>query len=205
MRLLGRTDVFIENYRPGTLEEMGLGPDVLLDANPDLIIVRRFATPRWIVVLDPSLGFSLDRRQPGVLRARRAASLARATAFILADTITEQLRDGGYDAVQLGFGEATKKSLSRARAGHLKKVDAPPLRHLTEFRDEAGELALGERVTVEAFEIGAHVKVSGPLTADGCPSFTVIATTQLLALSLPWPRVYVIGGMMPPRVSFLRL
>src|ERR1700704_5071707 len=29
LRLLGRTDVFIENYRPGTLEEMKLGPDLL--------------------------------------------------------------------------------------------------------------------------------------------------------------------------------
>ena len=33
-------DVFIENYRPGTLEEMGLGPDVLHKANPGLIVVR---------------------------------------------------------------------------------------------------------------------------------------------------------------------
>jgi crotonobetainyl-CoA:carnitine CoA-transferase CaiB-like acyl-CoA transferase len=40
LRLLGATDVLIENYRPGTLEEMHLGPDVLLRANPDLIIVR---------------------------------------------------------------------------------------------------------------------------------------------------------------------
>jgi crotonobetainyl-CoA:carnitine CoA-transferase CaiB-like acyl-CoA transferase len=32
--------VFIENYRPGTLEAMGLGPDVLFAANPDVIIVR---------------------------------------------------------------------------------------------------------------------------------------------------------------------
>jgi crotonobetainyl-CoA:carnitine CoA-transferase CaiB-like acyl-CoA transferase len=32
--------VFIENYRPGTLEKIGLGPDVLLDMNPDLIVVR---------------------------------------------------------------------------------------------------------------------------------------------------------------------
>src|SRR5256885_8631392 len=73
----------------------------------------------------------------------------------------------GYDAVQLGFGEAPKKSLSRARAGHLKKVDAPPLRHLAEFRDQAGELTLGERVTVEAFEVGARVKVSGTSKAKG--------------------------------------
>jgi crotonobetainyl-CoA:carnitine CoA-transferase CaiB-like acyl-CoA transferase len=40
LRLIGRTDVFIENYRPGTLEEMNLGPDVLLRTNPDVIIVR---------------------------------------------------------------------------------------------------------------------------------------------------------------------
>src|SRR6476646_10427358 len=73
----------------------------------------------------------------------------------------------GYDAVQLGFGEAPKKSLSRARAGHLKKVDAPPLRHLAEFRDQAGELTLGERVTVEAFEVGARVKDSGTSKGKG--------------------------------------
>jgi crotonobetainyl-CoA:carnitine CoA-transferase CaiB-like acyl-CoA transferase len=38
--LLGTTDVFIENFRPGTLEQMGLAPDKLLARNPDLIIVR---------------------------------------------------------------------------------------------------------------------------------------------------------------------
>jgi crotonobetainyl-CoA:carnitine CoA-transferase CaiB-like acyl-CoA transferase len=40
LRLLVKADVFIENYRPGTLEEMNLGPDVLLRTNPDVIIVR---------------------------------------------------------------------------------------------------------------------------------------------------------------------
>ena len=39
-RLAVQSDVLIENYRPGTLEEMALGPDVLHKANPDLIIVR---------------------------------------------------------------------------------------------------------------------------------------------------------------------
>jgi crotonobetainyl-CoA:carnitine CoA-transferase CaiB-like acyl-CoA transferase len=39
-RLVATADVFIENYRPGTLEEMGLGPDVLHKANPGLIVVR---------------------------------------------------------------------------------------------------------------------------------------------------------------------
>ncbi len=38
--LLATADILIENYRPGTLEEMGMGPDVLHARNPKLIIVR---------------------------------------------------------------------------------------------------------------------------------------------------------------------
>jgi crotonobetainyl-CoA:carnitine CoA-transferase CaiB-like acyl-CoA transferase len=38
--LLTTADVFIENFRPGTLEEMGLAPDKLLARNPRLIVVR---------------------------------------------------------------------------------------------------------------------------------------------------------------------
>jgi len=67
----------------------------------------------------------------------------------------------GYEAVQLAFGAAREKHLSKAELGHLKKADAPPLRHLVEFRDEAGELQVGETVTVEAFAVGARVKVAG--------------------------------------------
>src|ERR1700680_4401509 len=40
IRLVEKADVFIENYRPGTLEQMGLAPDVLLKRNPQLIVVR---------------------------------------------------------------------------------------------------------------------------------------------------------------------
>jgi large subunit ribosomal protein L3 len=67
----------------------------------------------------------------------------------------------GYEAVQLGFGLVREKALSKPELGHLKKVDAPPVRTLVEFRDEAGELTVGESVTVEAFEVGQTVKVSG--------------------------------------------
>lgn len=38
--LLATSQVLIENYRPGTLEQMGLGPEVLHARNPSLIIVR---------------------------------------------------------------------------------------------------------------------------------------------------------------------
>ena len=67
----------------------------------------------------------------------------------------------GYVAVQLGFGAVREKALTKPELGHLKKVDAPPVRTLVEFRDEAGELTVGETVTVEAFEVGQTVKVSG--------------------------------------------
>jgi large subunit ribosomal protein L3 len=73
----------------------------------------------------------------------------------------------GYDAVQLGFGATREKRLTRAELGHLKKADAPPLRHVAEFRDEAGELAVGDQVTVEAFEPGQLVKVSGASKGKG--------------------------------------
>jgi crotonobetainyl-CoA:carnitine CoA-transferase CaiB-like acyl-CoA transferase len=40
LRLAAEADVVIENFRPGTLERLELGPDVLLDANPRLVITR---------------------------------------------------------------------------------------------------------------------------------------------------------------------
>src|SRR5918912_1970969 len=57
----------------------------------------------------------------------------------------------GYEAVQLAFGATREKHLSKPELGHLRKADAPPMKHVAEFRDEAGELQVGETVTVEAF------------------------------------------------------
>lgn len=38
--LIAKSDIFIENFRPGTLERWGIGPDLLLTINPKLIIAR---------------------------------------------------------------------------------------------------------------------------------------------------------------------
>src|ERR671930_1438337 len=73
----------------------------------------------------------------------------------------------GYEAVQLGFGAVREKALTKAELGHLKKCGAPPLRHVVEFRDEAGELTVGDEVTVESFEVGQVVKVSGVSKGKG--------------------------------------
>jgi crotonobetainyl-CoA:carnitine CoA-transferase CaiB-like acyl-CoA transferase len=40
LKLTETAGIFIENFRPGTLEKMGLGPDVLHARNPKLVIVR---------------------------------------------------------------------------------------------------------------------------------------------------------------------
>jgi large subunit ribosomal protein L3 len=80
--------------------------------------------------------------------------------------VRTQERDG-YEAVQLAFGQTKEKHLTRPELGHLKKADAPPLRHLAEFRNERGDLELGRAVTVESFEVGARVKVSGTSKGKG--------------------------------------
>ena len=73
----------------------------------------------------------------------------------------------GYEAVQLGFGAVREKALTKAELGHLKKADAPPMRTIVEFRDEAGELVVGDTVTVESFEVGQKVKVAGITKGKG--------------------------------------
>jgi large subunit ribosomal protein L3 len=73
----------------------------------------------------------------------------------------------GYEAVQLAFGATKEKHLSKPELGHLKKAGASPMKHLVEFRDEAGELLVGDTVTVEAFEAGQKIKVSGVSKGKG--------------------------------------
>jgi large subunit ribosomal protein L3 len=73
----------------------------------------------------------------------------------------------GYEAVQLAFGEVSQKALNKPLLGHLKKADAGPLRHVREFRNEAGELQVGEDVKVDVFEKGQQVKVSGVSKGKG--------------------------------------
>jgi large subunit ribosomal protein L3 len=66
----------------------------------------------------------------------------------------------GYDAVQLAFDEVAERKLSKGEVGHLRTHGAEPHRKLVEFRG-ASELTQGETVTVEAFEPGETIKVSG--------------------------------------------
>ena len=66
----------------------------------------------------------------------------------------------GYEAVQLAFEPVADRKLTKGELGHLRKAGAAGHRHLAEFRGPS-ELQVGETVTVEAFQPGDKVKVSG--------------------------------------------
>jgi large subunit ribosomal protein L3 len=67
----------------------------------------------------------------------------------------------GYDAVQIAYDSVPERKLTKPELGHLHKhgVDGA-YRHLLELRGTS-ELVVGESVTVEAFEPGEKIKVSG--------------------------------------------
>jgi large subunit ribosomal protein L3 len=101
---------------------------------------------------------------------REDGSVARVTVLQAGPCPVTAIRTSerdGYDAVQLAFAQAREKHLSKGELGHLKKADAPPMSRVVEFRGEAGELVLGEKVTVESFEVGARVKISGTSKGKG--------------------------------------
>jgi large subunit ribosomal protein L3 len=84
--------------------------------------------------------------------------------------VRRQDRDG-YDAVQLAFGQVKERRLTKPELGHLKRAGAAPSRALAEFRtapsgDDDGP-KIGDSVTVELFEKGSHVKVTGRSKGKG--------------------------------------
>jgi large subunit ribosomal protein L3 len=113
-------------------------------------------------ILAKKLGMTQRFREDG--RVERVTVLEAGPCPVTAIRTVE--RDG-YEAVQLAFGQCKEKSITRAELGHLKKADTSAHRHLAEFRDEAGELLVGQTVTVDAFAVGDSIKVSGTTKGKG--------------------------------------
>jgi large subunit ribosomal protein L3 len=68
----------------------------------------------------------------------------------------------GYEGVQLAWEPVAERKISKAERGHLAKNGVnDAYRHLVEFRGHFAEAVQGENVTVEIFEPGEKVKVSG--------------------------------------------
>lgn len=74
----------------------------------------------------------------------------------------------GYIAVQVGYGEVRGSLLTRPERGHLEKIGSSPLRHLKEYRlKDSPNVELGQQITVNIFEPGQLVKVTGKSIGRG--------------------------------------
>jgi large subunit ribosomal protein L3 len=70
----------------------------------------------------------------------------------------------GYTAIQLGFEVAKPKRLTQPQLKHLQKSNLPPLRYLRELlvsKDELANFEEGQKLTVDIFEEGELVDVTG--------------------------------------------
>jgi len=67
----------------------------------------------------------------------------------------------GYEAVQLAFDAVPERKLTKPQLGHLKRFGVGAHRRLVEFRGPIDGGVAGESVTVEVFQPGDPVKVSG--------------------------------------------
>ena len=73
----------------------------------------------------------------------------------------------GYEAVQLGFDDATEKSTTKADQGHAKKAGTSVKRKVVEFKGFEEEYKLGDAITVDHFIEGEFVDISGTSKGKG--------------------------------------
>ncbi|MEY3407521.1 MAG: hypothetical protein RL038_582 [Actinomycetota bacterium] len=74
----------------------------------------------------------------------------------------------GYSAVQIAFGAIDPRKVTKPEAGHFEKAGVTPRRHVAEIRTaDAAEYSLGQELTVETFEAGALIDVTGTTRGHG--------------------------------------
>jgi large subunit ribosomal protein L3 len=74
----------------------------------------------------------------------------------------------GYKAIQIGYSQTPQYKVSKPQLGHLEKSDLPPLKYLREYRVDSIELySINQKITVDLFEVGQSVAVSGRSIGKG--------------------------------------
>ncbi len=81
----------------------------------------------------------------------------------------------GFDALQLGYGElASERRVTKPMAGHFRRAgekaekEIAPCRHLGEFRfADCDAYSVGDQITVDVFEVGERVDVTGTSKGKG--------------------------------------
>ncbi|CAM2006555.1 50S ribosomal protein L3 [Acanthopleuribacter pedis] len=84
-------------------------------------------------------------------------------------TQVKTLENDGYTAAQIGLVEKkAPKKQSKAEQGHLKKNNIAPMRHLKEFRIDAGDAVnVGDQVLVNSFEVDEKIHVTATSQGKG--------------------------------------
>jgi large subunit ribosomal protein L3 len=78
------------------------------------------------------------------------------------------LKRDGYTAIQMAFGDIKPSKVTKPAKGHFDKAKAEPKRHLHEARTAEGETYKpGQKLTVDMFEVGVKVDVSGTSKGKG--------------------------------------
>lgn len=73
----------------------------------------------------------------------------------------------GYEAVQVTVGERRASRVTKPQAGHFAKAGVEAGRSAGEFRSEVGDLQAGSEITLEVFEAGQSVDVTGTSKGKG--------------------------------------
>jgi len=74
----------------------------------------------------------------------------------------------GYEAIQLGFDDKQEHLVRQAEKGHAEKANTKPKRYVREIRNaNTDEYEVGQEVSVETFEVGDVVDVTGTSKGKG--------------------------------------
>jgi crotonobetainyl-CoA:carnitine CoA-transferase CaiB-like acyl-CoA transferase len=114
--LVADADVLVENFRPGTLERLELGPDVLLACNPDLVVCRVTAfgqdgpyagRPGFATLAEAMSGFAAINGEPdGGPLLPPIALTDEVTALAAAFAIMVALRSGVGQVIDVSLIES---------------------------------------------------------------------------------------------------
>lgn len=83
-------------------------------------------------------------------------------------TQVKTILQDGYNAIQIGYGSVSKKSLTQPELGHLQKSNIQPLKYLKEFHVNNPEnFEVGQIINVDSFEAGQVVDITGKSSGKG--------------------------------------
>jgi len=83
-------------------------------------------------------------------------------------TQIKTVSNDGYNAIQIGYGTVSNKSLTQPELGHLQKSNIQPLKYLKEFRvSHPEEFEIGQVLNVESLTVGQLVDITGKSIGKG--------------------------------------